>query len=154
MAAVINRITKELKLSVNTPDYPPESWIINPDLSKVKGFDQKYWKIDADNVVLASESERSVIDLGEEEARKTAVVDATMDESTPLGGVIKQLRADLAAFTKSQREIRDAISTSATLPGMRAAIQSVDIPATKTDLEFKGSLKGIINRSVKLDNLS
>ncbi len=35
MALVVNRLTGELLPSVNTPDYPEEDWIINPDLSLV-----------------------------------------------------------------------------------------------------------------------
>lgn len=33
MAAVLNKQTLEYLESVNTPDYHPADWIINPDLS-------------------------------------------------------------------------------------------------------------------------
>ncbi len=51
MADVINRTTKQYLKSVNTPDYPTEDWIINPDLSALGSVAQKYWKIVDDTVV-------------------------------------------------------------------------------------------------------
>lgn len=152
MATVINRVTKELRQSVNTPDYPADAWIINPDLSEVEGFDRKYWKIDADKVVLASEAERVVIDQAEEEARKNAVVDATLDENTTIGNLIKQFRAELAASNKAQSDIKAAISNAATLAGLRTAVQVIDIPVLKTDQEFRDSLKNTIRSGIN-DNL-
>lgn len=63
MADVVNRITKEFILSVNTPDYPVEDWIINPDLTAVEGIPQKYWKIIGDTIVEMNQSEKDAVDL-------------------------------------------------------------------------------------------
>lgn len=148
MATVINRVTKELSQSVNTPDYPTDAWIINPDLSEVEGFDRKYWKIDADNVVLASEAERAAIDLAENEAMKSAAVDAMLDENTTIGSLIKQVRAELVASNKAQSDIKTVISNATTLAGLRTAVQGIDIPALKTDKEFRDSLKNTIRSGI------
>lgn len=62
MASVINRITKEFLESVNTPDYSPTDWIINPDLSSVNGILEKYWIINGNTVRPATTEEQSQID--------------------------------------------------------------------------------------------
>lgn len=65
MANVVNRTTKQYLVSVNTPDYPTEEWIINPNLSAVQNVDKKYWKIDGDNVVEMTQAEKDVVDLAD-----------------------------------------------------------------------------------------
>lgn len=65
MSNVINRITKSLLLSVNTPDYPIEDWIINPDLSSLVDVSQKYWKIVGDTVVEMTQEEKDAVDAEE-----------------------------------------------------------------------------------------
>lgn len=62
MANVLNRITKEFRGSVNTPDFPASQWIINPDLSAVIAFPTKYWTITGDVVTLQSQAQRDVTD--------------------------------------------------------------------------------------------
>jgi hypothetical protein len=62
MADVLNRTTKELRRSVNTPDYDPAEWIIDPDLSAVAGFAPRYWKITGDVVSLVDQAERDAVD--------------------------------------------------------------------------------------------
>ncbi len=72
MSAVLNRTTKEFHGSAHTPNFPVADWIINPDLSAVRGQPKKYWKISGDRVSLASASEQSDID--------DAIADAREDE--------------------------------------------------------------------------
>lgn len=62
MANVLNKFTKEYRLSVNTPDYIGGDWLINPDLSAVAGIPTKYWKVVDDEVVEMSSEEKTVID--------------------------------------------------------------------------------------------
>lgn len=63
MADVLNRSTMTFIKSVNTPDYDPAEWLINPDLSAVAGVPVKYWKIDAnDNVVEMTQAEKDAVD--------------------------------------------------------------------------------------------
>ena len=60
MADVINRITKEFKRSVNTPDFPEDEWIINPVMPKCE---IKYLKIDGDSILEMSVAEKEIVDL-------------------------------------------------------------------------------------------
>ena len=62
MADVLNRLTKQFLLSVNTPDYPAIEWIINPDLSQVEAVPWRYWKIVGDSVVEMTAEEKAIVD--------------------------------------------------------------------------------------------
>lgn len=68
MANVLNRVTKEYRTSVNTPDFPVSQWIINPDLSAVSGLAPKYWTITGDVVTPQSAAEQLVTDDNEFQA--------------------------------------------------------------------------------------
>lgn len=65
MADVLNRATKQYLRSVNTPDYPLIDWIIEPDMSAVTGYANKYWVITGDIVSLMSLTERDAVDAAE-----------------------------------------------------------------------------------------
>lgn len=67
MADVLHRTTKDFKRSVNTPEYDPATWIINPDLSAVQGVFRKYWKIDGDTVSEMTQAEKDAVDAQEQE---------------------------------------------------------------------------------------
>lgn len=62
MADVLNRTTKQFLRSVNTPEYDPADWIVNPDLAAVAGVHRKYWKIDGDTVLEMSTAEKQAVD--------------------------------------------------------------------------------------------
>lgn len=51
MGNVLNRTTGIYLESVNTPDYPSEDWVINPDLSTVSAVAKKHWFIDTGDVL-------------------------------------------------------------------------------------------------------
>jgi len=70
MANVINRTTRQLIYSANTPDYNESGWIINPDLTAVAGVPGKYWKISGESVTEMSQSEKDVVDAAEALLRK------------------------------------------------------------------------------------
>lgn len=89
MADVLNRTTKQLRRSVNTPDFPVIDWIINPDLAAVAGFESKYWLIAGDIVSLMSQAERDALDA----AKEAAVLDSIADE-------INQVRSYTRAFAE------------------------------------------------------
>jgi hypothetical protein len=74
MAAVLNRTTKQYLPSANTPDYPVESWIHNPDLSGVIGFDSRYWVITGDAVTLMSQAQRDALNASILVAARDALV--------------------------------------------------------------------------------
>lgn len=48
--------------SVNTPDYPTGTWLIDPDLSGVSAVPQQYWKVVADTVVEMTQGEKDAVD--------------------------------------------------------------------------------------------
>jgi len=58
MSTVLNRTTKELIASADTPQFPESEWIINPDLSAVQGYRPDFWCIEGDSVFLLPESMR------------------------------------------------------------------------------------------------
>lgn len=69
MAIVLHRTTgltapyiKDIRYSVNTPDFPTADWIVNPDLSAVSGFESIYWDISGDNVLLVDQTTRDARD--------------------------------------------------------------------------------------------
>jgi len=68
MADLIHRTNRDSngalleKFSVNTPDFSPASWIINPDLSGVDGIAEYYWKTVGDNVVEMDAGEKTTVD--------------------------------------------------------------------------------------------
>lgn len=53
---------KKYKTSVNTGEYSPAEWIINPDLSAVQGFNTIYWNINGNSVTLADQATRDARD--------------------------------------------------------------------------------------------
>ena len=73
MANVINRTTLEIRMSVNTPDYDPAEWLINPDLAYVDGVEYRYLKIDGESVVEMTDAEKATVDAAEESARIEAL---------------------------------------------------------------------------------
>jgi len=73
MATVLNRTTKQLIGSANTPDYPLVGWIIEPDLSAVAGVPVKYWIITDDIISEMSQPEKDVVDATEAQALKDAI---------------------------------------------------------------------------------
>ena len=81
MSDVLNRATKELLTSVNTPDYGPAQWIINPDLSQVLDVPVKYWKVSGDLVTEMSAEEKAIVDGVDLPAYKQAKI-STIDAKT------------------------------------------------------------------------
>ena len=65
MATVLNRTTKQLISSANTPDYPVGDWIINPNMSAVVGYESKYWIITGDVISLMDQTARDAVDAQE-----------------------------------------------------------------------------------------
>lgn len=63
MADVMHKVTKQLLRSVNTPDYPPEEWVINPDLTVLLTVPLKYTKFDAEfHLVEMDAEEKASVD--------------------------------------------------------------------------------------------
>jgi len=73
MANVVNRTAVPLQIlySVNTPDYDPADWIINPDLSILDTVPLKYCKVSGDLIVEMTAAEKAAVDAAELDAAKT-----------------------------------------------------------------------------------
>jgi hypothetical protein len=82
MAAVLNRTTKQLLSSVNTPDYSTTDWIINPNLSGVMGVPVEYWKITGDVVSEMDQAEKDAVDAILIVGEKDTKIDAFYYEAT------------------------------------------------------------------------
>jgi hypothetical protein len=78
MADVVHRTTVEYRTSVHTPDYPTETWIINPDLSSLTEVPWRYWKVVGDAVVEMTQGEKDAVDL----ALLTALYEQLIDQVT------------------------------------------------------------------------
>lgn len=65
MSTVVHRKSFEVVKHANTPDYDPNTWLINPDMSKVSGFDKKYWMVRGDELVPMTEAARKKIEESE-----------------------------------------------------------------------------------------
>ena len=80
MANVIHRGTLQYRRSVNTPDFPPTEWIVNPDLSQVEKVPRKYWRIDGERVVEMSENQKAAVDGAELEQLKADKLEELQNE--------------------------------------------------------------------------
>ena len=60
MANVFNKITKEYRKSVNTPDYPENEWIINPDF--VPDCESKYIVVEGNTIREMTIEEKTIVD--------------------------------------------------------------------------------------------
>ena len=54
MATVVNKQTLEVLESVNTPEYDPSEWLINPSIPDAP---KRHWKVSGDSLVLKNASE-------------------------------------------------------------------------------------------------
>lgn len=63
MADVMNKVTKEVRRSVNTPDFPESEWVINPDLTLLLTVSLRYVKFDAEfKLVEMTAAEKAAVD--------------------------------------------------------------------------------------------
>jgi len=74
MSSVINKTTYQYLESVSTPDYPEETWVVNPDLSAVEGIAQKYWKVVDGAAVEMSAGEKAVVNAAYSQAYVESVI--------------------------------------------------------------------------------
>jgi hypothetical protein len=121
MANVLNRTTKVFHSSVNTPDYPVEDWIINPNLDAVVGFAPRYWIITGDVITLMDQAARDAVDA----ARLVAKRDAIADQ-------IEQVESYTRAFALVVLDEINILRTAAGL-GTRTAAQLKTAVRNKLD---------------------
>ncbi len=70
MSDVINKDTMEYLKSVETSKYPPENWLINPDIPTT--LPQKYWKMNTGKtkIISMSVAEKTAVDQAEADKQK------------------------------------------------------------------------------------
>ncbi len=117
MANVLNRTTLQCLKSVNTPDYPTEDWVINPDMSPVDGVDQMYWKLTGDVLSEMIQGEKDTVDAARLSGYKTAkvtAVDAKTDELIALGFTFDSMQFSLSLGAQMKmvgtHQIKDALA--------------------------------------------
>ena len=162
MAVVWNKTTGELIVSVNTPDYDPIDWIIDPDFAAVLGQPQKYWRLNTNPVELLTVPEQQAVDA----AIDAAILQSNRDEALRRRDVDISTRAtfgELAfqlekAFKRIQ-ELQDSLTaiknTSGGSDNIRGAIPgpsnvSNPAPANFTrvppDLPRSDLMQGYVDR--------
>lgn len=108
MANVLNKTTLEYRPSVHTPDFPSEEWLINPDLSQVKGVDPAYWVLDGPKVVPMTEEQRAAKDQQLAEAAKAEAVESARDETgRPLVKALAVVIANELTLIRKQAGLGD-----------------------------------------------
>lgn len=112
MANVIHRTTKQYLQSVNTPEYDPAEWIINPVLPDVA---QKYWKISGDSVLEMNQSEKDAVDAAELTLVKSAKLEELKAESSRIRASEDQRYKSAEAQVNNARSITEV--NAVTLPG-------------------------------------
>lgn len=115
MASVLNRQTKQFIRSVNTPDFDPTEWLINPDLSAVSDVEKKYWKIDKNSVSEMTEQEKAAVDLDleAEKARDLkAALKARFDQEDDNTKAVLLLVLDMYDIIRSEVRSLPSISRS------------------------------------------
>lgn len=112
MANVLNRTTKEYRTSVNTPDFPVENWIINPDISSLIETDTKYWVIEGDTVRDMTDVEKDVVDAAEASAAEAA---AKIAAKAVIDGVDPVMNKTLTAIAEVIQDELQALKNNTPL---------------------------------------
>lgn len=141
MSTVLNRTTKQLILSANTPEYPTAEWIHNPNLSAVSGFASKYWTISGDTVSLMNQAARDAVDAAELAAARDATA-AQMDELEAYARAFALVCLDeFNAHTAKVNSILTAIDNNSTLATIRTAIAGITDLPTRTIANMKTGVR-------------
>jgi hypothetical protein len=128
MADVVNRTTKQYLQSVNTPDFSPAQWIINPDLSAVAGQPSKYWTITGDVITLQNAGEQAATDAALAAAAATDAREATKDPvAATLDPVGMQTRALIEIFNQRDNYLTNRIAElQSALDAVKASTGAAD----------------------------
>lgn len=141
MANVLNRTTKQYITSANTPEYPVEAWIIEPDMSTVVGYPSQYWIITGNVVTLMSQAERDAVDA--------TALNASRDASAArMDNLEDELRATtLAANTGLNQTnarlnaVLDAVDGAVTLATLKTAVAAISDLPQRTPADVKTAVR-------------
>jgi hypothetical protein len=142
VANVLNRTTKQYIASANTVEYPVVSWIINPDLSAVIGFDSKYWTITGDVVSLLSQAERDALDAAALGAARDARANRLDQVEDIARAAILVIMDEFNLHSARINAMLTAIDSGNTLAQVKTNIAAIqDIPV-RTIAQLKTALRG------------
>ena len=141
MAAVLNRTTKQYLPSANTPDYPVEDWIINPDMSAVIGVDSRYWRITGDVVSLMSEQDRNALDAAAVQSVRDAAVAQLQQAEDVLRAFMLILLDDRNLLAARQSSLLDAIDGAASLAALKTAAAAIANPPQYTEEQLRTAIR-------------
>ncbi len=83
MSNVLDRRTLEYLISVHTPDYSEQEYVINPDMSAVIKTPSRYWKLRGDVVSVMTQTEKDAKDANMPQPGKSDE-DLVLDRLTAL----------------------------------------------------------------------
>lgn len=141
MADVLNRTTRQYLKSVNTPDYPPAEWIINPDMSPVEGVPNRYWIITGDVVSEMSTGEKAIVDLALLEARRDSII-ARLDELEALDRQLVIM--EVCEFNKLRQwlvNFQAAVAAAGNLGQLQASVAALPTLNDITFAQVKAQLR-------------
>lgn len=141
MASVLNRTTREYRRSVNTPDYPIQDWIIDPDLSAVQGVQSIYWVITGDEVMEMSQAEKDAVDAQELADLYDKLAD-TLEQSDSYDRAIALTLLDgVNNLSGKITGILNAIDNATNLASLKSAIAAITDAPQRTPAELKAALR-------------
>lgn len=140
MAAVLHRTTLEYLASVNTPDYDPADWLVNPVLPDCP---RQYWKVDGDSVVEMDAGEKAVVDLATAKVSKSAEITTWYGDQLAAGFDTGNGYHLAASFTDQTRFTQDAVLQTQLLAMSLAQgtdvigfLDAAGVPHTATIVEY------------------
>lgn len=104
MSSVLNRTTRQFRVSVNTPDFPVADWIINPDMSATVGEPQRYWVITGDVVSVMNQSAKDAVDAQIETDRLDSIADQ-LDQTQTFFKAFAQVMLDEINLLRGQHSL-------------------------------------------------
>ena len=136
MSNILNKLTKQYLRSVNTPDFSPDEWLINPILPEC---DQKFWLIEGDSIremtpaekdaytytyestayLIAEKQLRTNIDGADYETDENAIINPTMPNCD-----LKYTKAVAGEVVEMTLEEQDAVDLNEKRPAKQDVIKA------------------------------
>lgn len=141
MATVLNRTTKQLIASADTPQYPVEHWIHSPDLSAVTGQPAKYWTISGDTVSLMDEAARDAVDAAEAAARVDGIAGELQQTENITRAFMLLVLDDRNATAAKLNSLLDAIDAASSLANLKTAVAAIANLPTYDETQLRTAIK-------------
>ncbi len=141
MANVLNRTTKEYRQSVNTPDFDPVDWIINPDLSAVQGVSNRYWVITGDTITEMSQAEKDALDYATLQAARNAIANQIDQNEDILRATLLVILEELNAHALKINGILDSADNATSLADFKTRMAAIADYPQRTIAQLKTSVR-------------